>query len=161
MFIAHVPAGYLLSRALPAARRDRIVARAAVVGSVFPDVDLLWAYGVKLGRVHHHTLPTHIPAVWLVVGAAALVLARAAAPRHVRVVAAFLAGGGLHLMLDTFVGDVMWAWPLSDRFVHVVTVPATHRLWLLSFALHWTFLVEIGICLTAAAVWRARRRRPA
>ena len=155
MFVAHLPAAYLLGRALPAARASRTAARAVLVGGLFPDVDLLWAYGVKHGTVHHHALPTHLPAVWLVVGAAAL----AVAGRHRPLVGAFLWGVALHLLLDSFVGDVKWAWPWSDAYFHVVTVPAQYRPWILSFVLHWTFLVELAICAAAALSWRGARRR--
>lgn len=156
VFIAHLPAAYLASRAFPAegpASLRRAMTVACLVGSVLPDVDLVWWWLVDHKRVHHHDYWTHLPLFWAI--AALCVLAF---ERH-RVVLAFFVGVASHLVLDTFVGDIKWLLPFSDRYVHFVEVPARHDggHWAWSFVLHWTFLVELLI--TAAAVaWFARLR---
>jgi inner membrane protein len=101
--------------------------------------------------MHHHRFWTHIPAVWLVVTVTSLALAKWLRPSWVAPLALLLAGVWLHLVLDTWAGDIMWLWPVSDQFFHLFAVPATQSHWVLSFLLHWTFLAEIVII--AAAVY--------
>ena len=123
-----------------------------LVGSLFPDVDLIYAYLIQHGHVHHHRLFTHVPFFW-----ACLALALPLLGRHRRAAAAFLAGVALHLCLDSVVGDIMWAWPFSETFFHVVRVPHRFDLWWLSFFTHWTFAIELAICAAAALVLRSKR----
>ena len=78
--------------------------------------------------------------------------------RH-RLIAGLGLGGILHMGLDSIVGKIAWAWPVSSHSAPLVVVPATHDWWVLSFLTHWTFLFEIGICLIAFALfWRGRKR---
>lgn len=143
MLIAHLPSGYLLARA------SRWRMGACLLGSVFPDLDMIrfWWEG---GHVHHHAYFTHLPAFW-----AAVALLSLALPRK-DLSLPFLAGIFLHLSLDTVAGDVKWLWPLSDRMVHLVAVPATHDHWVRSFVFHWTFLLELGITAAALLLWRQK-----
>jgi hypothetical protein len=101
-------------------------------------------------------------------GIAALVLPLIAltARRWLAPAAAFLGAVMLHLVLDTLNGGILWLWPFSDRLITLVTVPATHSHWVLSFLTHWSVLAEIAIILAAAALLlrdrlaaRASRRR--
>ncbi len=69
-----------------------------------------------------------------------------------------LAGVWLHLLLDTWAGDILWLWPMSDHLFHLITVPATPSHfppshWLLSFVLHWSFVAEVALILAAVAVY--------
>ena len=61
MFIGHLPAGYLLGRAL----RRRLGLSAwfgwELVGSVFPDIDLLWFYTLGHHKTLHHKRPELFP----------------------------------------------------------------------------------------------------
>lgn len=79
---------------------------AAVVGAVAPDLDMIRFHLLEHGQVHHHRYPTHIPAVWLMIGAASLALP----PRLRRLAMAFLAGVALHLLHWTFAAELaIWA----------------------------------------------------
>ncbi len=153
VFIAHAPAGYLVGRGFA---KDGSVVVGAVVGAVFPDVDMLrfwWDHG----QVHHHRYWTHIPAVWLAITVVTLLVTRSETRR---VAAAFCAGVFSHLALDTVCGDIAWLWPLDDRFFHLITVRATAHHWIVTFVLHPAFLLEIAIALVAAAVWwRSRNKK--
>lgn len=59
MLIGHLPAGHLIGRALSRAPSARALApvvplAAAMAGSVFPDIDLLYAILFDHQRTHHH-----------------------------------------------------------------------------------------------------------
>jgi inner membrane protein len=167
VFIAHLPAGYLSSRLIERRIPLAGAAPALWLGSVFPDVDLLWFYVVDKGAVHHHAYVTHLPAVWLslvvLIALIAAVSGRRAqsgrAGRTLTVAAAFVSGALLHCVLDTFVGDVRWLWPWSSEAFSLFTVPARYEWWVLSFLLHWTFAVEVVLCALAAIVWWRHRHR--
>lgn len=76
MFIAHLPAGYLLSR--PFARRNPSQARAifgiGLLCSVLPDFDLAYFYLIDQRRTPHHDYWVHTPVFWLVLAAAIALL---------------------------------------------------------------------------------------
>ncbi len=150
MFIGHLPGAYLLSSAFAPRTTSPAVLAAFLVGSVIPDLDMLWFTFVD-SSVHHHHLITHRPALWGCIGAAGLVL------RWPWLVALAL-GAIVHCALDTIAGDIMWLWPFSREGFQAVVVPATHDHWIKSFLAHWTFKVEILICLVAATVFWKRNR---
>ncbi|GLK76005.1 hypothetical protein GCM10008171_12590 [Methylopila jiangsuensis] len=66
----------------------------------------------------------------------------------------------LHMALDSVAAPMTWLAPFSDATVELARVPAIHPNWIVSFLLHWTFLIELAICAVAAALWLARRRQP-
>jgi inner membrane protein len=150
VFLAHAPAGYLVSR-LFGAERARALTIACIIGALFPDVDMLWFYFVDDARVHHHRYWIHVPLFWALVSP---LLAW-----H-RVGRAFLVGIATHLLLDTIAGDIQWLQPFSDRFVHLVTVPARPGAhWIVSFVLHWTFALEVVLTLLGMIAALAAFRR--
>lgn len=155
MLIAHLPSGYLLGRATDA--RGPVMA-AALLGAVAPDLDMLWFHFVA-SSTHHHRFWPHIPAVWIII--AAITLPLCARFRHdwLRPACVFFAAIALHLLLDSLAGDIMWLWPLNDQFYALTTVPATQPHWMLSFVLHWAFLMEIAICLWAVFLLLKRPRK--
>ena len=163
MFVAHLPAGYLIGRALDRpgsrARASSRVVAASLVGSVLPDVDMLWFFLVDGGRVHHHRYWTHVPLFWAALAVPALIVTARRSPASLRAVVAFFLAIASHLVLDTVVGDVQWLQPFSDRFIHLVTVEriaGAHWIW--SFILHWTFALELAL-LAVALVALARTTR--
>lgn len=144
MITAHLPAGFLLSRAADW-RGAALVA--ALVGATFPDLDLIAFYLIDDRAIHHHRYWVHAPAFALGVSALLIALTRASP-----VAIAFGAGWCLHILLDAPVGGVMWLWPLSDELFHFVSVPATQSHWVLSFVFHWSFLAELAIWSAAVFV---------
>ena len=150
MILAHLPSGYLLARG--AGHRRGVMLTAALLGAVLPDFDMIWFWFVD-HSVHHHRFWPHIPAVWAGIAAITLPLAHKLRPAWFAPLAMGFAGVLLHLILDTWVGDVMWLWPYSDTFIHLFTVPATQSHWVLSFLLHWTALAELAVILVAALVF--------
>ena len=154
MLTAHLPSGYLLARGLP--RTIPALLPVALVGAVFPDLDMIWFHLVDDRAFHHHRYWVHIPAFWLAV--AAITLPLAAWLGHVRTAAVFFAAILLHLILDSIGGGILWVAPVNDHLYTLVTVPATHGHWVTNFILHWTFLAELAIWLAALTLWRQRRK---
>ena len=152
MFIAHLPAAYLGFRFLAPPGIARPVLLAGLAGGVAPDLDLLWFFLVDDRAQHHHHYLTHRPAVWMVLLAVCLLSRRIAPPPLPAIGTAFAAGALIHMLCDSVAGRIAWAWPLSGWAHPQVTVPATHRFWVVNFLTHWTFLMEIALCLMATAV---------
>ncbi len=144
MFIAHLPAGYILTRALPRLRRHKFW---VLAGSILPDADLLLIFSGLGPMVHHHNYLTHRPAFWLMLLALGIVLGLRGG-----ILRALAAGGVCHVMLDTVTGRIDWGWPLIDLQHALITVPATQDWWVLSFLTHWSFGVELMICLCAGVM---------
>ena len=163
MFIAHLPAGYicgclLMDHVVPVQRKKRLVA--LLIGSVFPDVDMLYFYLIDHGRHHHHHYWTHLPIFWLAaLAVTALVGLHARSKRIALVAASFIGGVFMHLILDTPFAGICWLYPLTDQKFYLVTVPATRSCWVWSFVFHWSFLFEIAICIAAAVLYFRRRFR--
>lgn len=161
MLIAHLPSGYLVGAALrrlwPAAPG---VMAAALIGSVLPDVDVAYFLVIDGGRRHHHDYLTHWPLFWLASGAVALPLIRAFRRKWFPAAAAFFVGVMVHMALDTVASPIKWLAPFSDAATELVRVPGNYSHWLISFVLHWTFLLELAVCGLAWFVWRMRAQRP-
>jgi len=152
MFIAHLPAGYLLSRWRHFTPRQ---IPWVIAGAIAPDLDMGLFYLVHDGTVHHHLYLPHRPFVWVLVLILGLLLRRWPMSSALR---ALGCGGLLHMLLDTVVGQIAWGWPFTPHAVPLVDVPATQDWWVLSFVLHWTFVVELLICAVAICVWLRSRR---
>lgn len=155
MIFAHLPSGYLLARG--GGYRHGAVMTAALIGAVLPDLDMLWFHFVDHSQ-HHHRFWPHIPAIWAVITLITLPVSRSLRPSWFAPLAMGLAGVWLHLILDTWAGDIMWLWPYSDQLFHLVSVPATQSSWVLSFILHWSFLAEVVIILAAISFYFRRER---
>lgn len=153
MITAHLPSGYVLGRLWPAAP---LVLPAAVLGGILPDFDMIWFYLVDDRAFHHHRYWVHIPAFWALVAVVALPLVALFARRYLIAATAFFAALILHICLDTIAGDILWHWPFSDQFTHLVTIPARWDNWVLNFALHWVFALELAIWALAAALYPRR-----
>ncbi|MBL8506291.1 MAG: metal-dependent hydrolase [Methylobacillus glycogenes] len=165
MFIAHAPSGYLLAQAIikkcpNIGVSTKAILWVGIIGAVFPDIDMLYFYLIDHRQHHHHTYLTHWPISWLVLLVLALLLSRWAASKNLaKLLGIFAVAGFLHLMLDTLVGDVWWFAPWVDQSYRLFTVEALYKPWWLSFFLHWSFGVELLICLAAAYVYLQNRMR--
>jgi inner membrane protein len=72
----------------------------------------------------------------------------------------------LHPVLDTLAGGIRWLWPLSRAELVMTHVPARHEPWVLDFALHWSFALELAILAAALFIagrtgWPRSRAAPA
>ena len=153
MFFAHIPAGYLVSRALVRGNPFplKFVLFAGMAGGMLPDIDLLYLYLLDSTPQHHHTYWTHLPIDWLGCTVLAWVAARKCSAAFRLGLAAFLLGWLSHLLLDTLTGDIWWLYPLVDQPYSLVKIEARYQPWWMNYLLHWSMAVEAAII--ALAVW--------
>lgn len=160
MFIAHIPSGYIMSLALLKIMRHIPVSSATLVvvgilGAMIPDLDLAYFYLIDNRQTHHHRYASHWPLLWialLVISALWLCWGRRGKAAFLSLV--FALGGLLHIILDTVVGDIWWFAPFVDQPYALFTVPARFEPWWLNFMLHWSFAVELALCLWALVLYR-------
>ncbi len=129
MFIAHLPAGYLLAKTIRLRTPGRkAVMTAALLGAIAPDLDLFYFYTLDGRQHHHHSYWTHYPSVWF-----ALMLLAWGASRIKpwstggTWLLIFSMSGFLHLLLDCIVGDIPLLAPWSMRFHALATVQAQYH----------------------------------
>ena len=158
MLTAHLPSGYILARhwlnRWPSAH-VRLMLLAGVAGGLAPDLDMLWFHLIDGGRVHHHRYFTHWPLVWLGLTLVALLWRRLRPQcRQAQAGVLFCAAACVHLLLDSYVGDLWWLMPFVDQPFALFTVPARFQPWWLSFVLHWSFVAELALWLWALRLYR-------
>jgi len=158
MFIAHLPSGYLLAKTLKSKTNNwiswKLALLAGVVGSIFPDLDLLYFYILDARQNNHHTYITHIPIYWLsLYFLVSILFTITRKKRHLITWSIFMLGVFLHLILDTVSGGILWYHPVNNEYIVFSVVEARFDWWVLNFLLHWTFILEISILLIAAAVY--------
>ncbi|MBL1406283.1 MAG: metal-dependent hydrolase [Rhizobiales bacterium] len=148
MFIAHLPAGYILGRTLTNKIQSKYVMSAALIGSVFPDLDMFWFYLVDNRQTHHHDYYTHWP-VFYILALFVSVVVLFAHKRAGQALVAFSLGALLNMILDSFTARMHWLRPFSDAYYVPIKTESIYSHWILNFVLHPWFLVEIAICVVA------------
>ncbi len=156
MFIAHIPSGYILAKFLGTKLKATGLSKKTffallMVGAVFPDLDLFYFYFIDERSVHHHKYFVHWFSVWLPIFFAAILYLKITkfSSKMAWMIGLFSAGAVLHICLDTFVGDVWLFAPFIDRPYVFFEVTPRYQPWWLNFILHWSFLVELLICVYA------------
>ena len=153
MFIGHLPAGYILSSSF----KSKPLKTAVLIGSIIPDIDLIYFYTIGQRAVVHHAYWTHMPFFWLLVCLISWPVLKVLKLKLTVALPVLFCGIILHLILDSITGSVFWLMPFSDRSLTLVTVPALYKPWQLNFIFHWTFAFEILICCLAAVLFFKRR----
>ncbi|MEZ5686655.1 MAG: metal-dependent hydrolase [Paracoccaceae bacterium] len=156
MFIAHLPAGYLLARSLS---KDHLNKKWLVFtglgASILPDTDLLWFYLVDNRQSVHHAYLFHMPFFWIALGALSLAITRLKKWRRAEpFIGVALLCLLLHMLLDTVAAEIGWLRPFSAIEWNLIKVPARFDWWVWSFVFHWTFLLELAIISAAAVALR-------
>ncbi|MDH5232073.1 MAG: metal-dependent hydrolase [Gammaproteobacteria bacterium] len=159
MFIAHLPSGYImalkfLKRNWARSISSKWIIFVGTIGAVFPDTDMLYFYFIDKGQILHHSYITHWPSFWICLLLVNLAWGRFS-PKAIPGII-FSLGGLLHVVLDSFVGDIRWLAPFSDVAFSIYEVPAIYNPWWLNFVLHWTFAVEVVVCVWAFNLFRKR-----
>ena len=156
MFLAHMPAGYLASTFLLSKRsfqqsNTKWLLFAGLLGSVFPDFDMLYFYTIDNRQHGHHSYWTHIPFFWICIFAISYSIAIFLRSRILATSSTvFFTCILLHLALDSFAGGgIKWLYPITHTYFSIFSVPGGNHYWILNYLLHWTALVELTIILLA------------
>lgn len=165
MIIAHLPAGYVISKGLwlrysilRQGINERLFLTVGLIGSIAPDFDMLYFYLIDHRSNHHHLYMTHYPILWFsLLGMSLLWLKSAYSKKWAVLATLFCLNGVVHLLLDSIVGDIWWLMPFIDQPYALFSVPARFNPWWLSFILHWSFLFELLIIAISVCLWRKTR----
>lgn len=152
MVIAHLPAGYLLTKHLQSRFHATSLLWAGLLGSILPDFDILYFYLVDAQQVSHRSYITHWPLFWLGVAYLVLPFVRIWGSRVAFTACVFLfANIGLHMLLDSVMAPVYWLQPYSEESFQLLKLKYTHAysFWLWNYMAHPAFLMEIAICIAA------------
>jgi hypothetical protein len=165
MFVAHMPAAYLVGKMIaqrwPQAMRPAVWC-ALLLGSIAPDLDLLYFYWLSDRSINHHVYPPHVPIVWLLTTVLGF-LALRVGPQRWRAVGTmpwlmFCIGWWLHLVLDTVAGGIWWLWPwVTTPYVLMPIVPRRFDNGWLNLLSHPLMAIELVIVATAIGRWRLSR----
>ena len=164
MFLAHIPAGYLTSKAILTQFRfekstTNYLILLGLIGSVSPDFDMFYFYLVDDRQHSHHSYWTHIPFYWVVLLCMGYVAAAIFRSRIlVATTTVFVGCALIHMLLDTFAGGIQWLHPLSNKYFSVFTIPARYDDWVWNYVLHWTALIELSLIVFAIAIYANTRR---
>ncbi|MGH1537164.1 MAG: metal-dependent hydrolase [Gammaproteobacteria bacterium] len=156
MFLAHMPAGYVVSKLLLSqfrleSSKSTWLLFLGLLGSVFPDLDMFYFYLIDNRQHGHHSYWTHVPFYWISLLAIGYMIA-AMFKSRILVAATTIFFGCilLHLSLDTFAGGgIKWLYPFNHSYFSIFTIQARHGYWLLNYFLHWTALAELLIISSA------------
>jgi len=127
MFLAHLPAGYLLSQRISNRFGFGTLIWIGLIGSVLPDFDLFYFYLID-GRQHpHHSYWSHIPAFWLIIFCVTILISVFGRHRRLTDISLILFPNiFLHLLLDSVAGGgIKWFYPITEINLALFTVPST------------------------------------
>jgi len=166
MFIAHLPAGYLISKAMVATNHLRHLGQqakhrllvAGMIGAIIPDIDLLYFYLIDHRQHNHHSYWTHLPIFWVAAMLiwAALFWNRSRTWFWLGIVFGLSALG--HMVLDSTAGGIRWLYPLSLEYFRLAHIHAGQTWWVMNFVLHWTFWLELVIVGMAGMTYLRSRQ---
>ena len=158
MFIAHMPAGFLLSRYLLKGERDEPsyikYLLIGLIASIAPDFDLAYFHLIDARQHPHHSYWTHIPIFW--VGIYTLLVYpvyKWLGRTGVKLLSMFLLCGLLHMSLDSVASGIKWLYPIDKSYFGLWRIPSVYEWWVANYLFHWTFLLELLITSTAAIVF--------
>lgn len=158
MFIAHLPAGFLLSRYL--LRKERTephYIKFLLIGLLFsiaPDFDLAYFHLIDNRQHPHHSYWSHIPFYWITFYAVLFVPCYTwLGKKGIRLLTVVLICGLLHMSLDSVASGIKWLYPLETGYHGIWRIPAIHDWWVANYLFHWTFLIELVITVTAVVVF--------
>ena len=156
MIIAHLPAGYLLTKVLSLKFEPGRALGLWICGltaSLLPDLDILW-FHIEGGVRNHRYYPTHWPLTWTALFLAAVIVAMAVKRKDLLIYPVVIYANLLfHLLLDCLAGPVFYAAPFFWDRIHLIHVPAVYSHWIWNFLRHWTFQLELMIWFTAALIF--------
>ncbi len=153
MFIGHIPAGYILTKMVQKNMRTTKYLLVGLVASILPDIDMFYFYLIDNKQNLHHSYWIHIPFYWFIIGAVTFLAIWLINKKEYYVAAIiFFSNIFLHLLLDTIVGKIEWLYPFTDQAFYWFEVPSVYAFWVYNFIFHWTFLLEVGVIISAGYI---------
>ena len=153
MLIAHVPAGYIVSKIMHKGNNVSFIF-CSLVFSLWPDFDLIYYYFFENTKAFHHTYLPHLPITILISFLVTLPFTYLKCFKNIKIYYwLFFVNWILHLLLDSFTGGILWAYPFSDKMFVLIKIPPIYQSWYISFILHWSFLIELSIITWAMILW--------
>lgn len=165
MFIAHLPAGYLITRALLgkknlSAKQYRFFFALGLFAAVLPDLDLFYFYLIDNRQHLHHSYWTHLPVFWATVGVICLLSAWLLKDAKLKTASlVFFPGILSHLVLDSVAGKMFWLYPFVNERYSIFHITSRFDWWVWNYIFHWTFAFELMICLAALTVFLKKHYR--
>jgi len=157
MLIAHIPSGYIIAKIFKQEKKSVVVS--SLIFSVWPDLGLIYFYLFDSSVSHRHFFP-HLPIVMVSAFFITLPLYRTKVFEKIRIYyVLFFVNWLVHLILDTFTERIFWLYPLSNHGFQLIEVPAVFNHWIISFALHWSFAVELAIAAFALILFLRIRKQ--
>ena len=155
MIIAHLPAGYVLTRVLQKHNHTRRFLFLGLVASILPDFDLTYYYFLDTAPTSHRLYYTHLPMLWLAIMIlVAPIVLWLKNPSIKLALTIFFSNIFMHLCLDTVPAKVYWLRPFIDEGYQLMTIPLQYQgHWVLNYMLSTVFIIEIVICICAACFW--------
>ncbi|ALH94923.1 metal-dependent hydrolase [Acinetobacter equi] len=160
MFIAHLPSGYILAKVLQKKFKtlpihSHLFITVTMLGAIFPDIDLFYFYLIDGRSVHHHQYFLHWFAFWIPLFFIAFFCFWKSnfQSKWAALASTFFLAALLHVFLDTFVGDVWLLAPFVMEPFAFFEVSARYQPWWLNFIFHWSFAVELVICMWALIIF--------
>ena len=155
MFIAHLPAGFLLSRQLLRKQRDSShyikFLLVGLIASVVPDFDLVYFHLIDNRQHPHHSYWTHIPIYWIGIYAILFYpVSKWFGRIGLKLLTLFLLCGLLHMILDSIASGIKWLYPVDTSYFGLWRIPSIYHWWVANYLFHWTFLLELLITASAA-----------
>jgi len=155
MFIAHMPAGFLLARRF--LKTERVKPNyikflfVGLIASIAPDFDLAYFYLIDDRQHAHHSYWTHIPVYWVAIYALLVYPVYRLFDRlGVKLLSLFLICGLLHMSLDSIASGIKWLYPFNTDYHGIWRIPSVYGWWVANYLFHWTFILELLICSLAA-----------
>ncbi len=162
MVLAHLPAGYILSSFIRTKHPVGRLFGLGLLGSVFPDFDLLYFYLLDHQQTFHRQYVTHLPFFWASITCLAIAFCLTDFGQKYRLAfLLFLSNVWLHLMLDSLIAPVYWLYPFSTEGLQLLSLNMERRYdyWLWNYLLNPIMFWEGSICVAAGALWILRRRK--
>ena len=126
---------------------------------MWPDLGLIYFYLFDRSVIHRQFFP-HLPIVMALAFLVTLPLYRMSFFKKMRIYyVLFFINWLIHLALDTFTERIFWLYPLSNHAFQLIEVPAAFSHWIISFVLHWSFVVELSISTFALILFLKARKR--
>ena len=185
MMIGHLPAGFILGKTLQKLMPDYLCRRnimvVSLIGSILPDLDMIYFYAVDRS-ISHHLYYSHIPFLFCaLIPISFIFLYTKSNKSNGFLILVLWSSLILHAILDTTVEGILWTYPFCERtssnlinWSDKSTIPhifEPHDIvwsfgglklegWVINVMAHWTFLLEIAtIIISVLVFWFSSRKK--